>query len=509
MSDIKNIKILSRRSDLAVIQAQQVGKKIQEFFPNIKIEYVKKKTQGDIDLKTPLSKMASAGVFTDDLRNDLIANKCDLVVHSWKDLPLELGSETILAGSLKRADQRDILFIKKNSQEKIKITKRIKILSSAPRRIYNLEPFIKNYLPFALDKIEFENIRGNIPSRFKKFLEGDGDGFVMAKAAVDRLLNNKTEEFNYISIIMRENINQCLWTITPLSQNPTSPGQGALGIEVLRNNIELINIIKKISDQETMNCVNQERQILKKYGGGCHQKIGVSYFVTHFGLMKSKKGETDGGLKFYEWEKNNNINIIHKKVNEDLIYPSSLKDHNLFEREYILDSIKKIKEISDSCIWIARSSALPIESQIHSTNIIWTSGIKTWKSLSQRGIWVNGTADGMGENFDNNIDNLTSNPWIKLTHQLAPKTKIKNVICTYVLRELPIDKEISNKFFFYWMSSSAFNYALKHYPEIINGYHACGPGNTYEAIKKMIKDPRHLEIALSYEAWKKKLLQIN
>ena len=91
---------------------------------------------------------------------------------------------------------------------------------------------------------------------------------------------------------------------------------------------------------------------------------------------------------------------------------------------------------------------MPIKSQINSTNIIWTSGIKTWKSLAQRGIWVNGTADGMGENFDNNIDSLTSNPWIKLTHQLAPKTKIKDVICTYNLRERPLDKEIPNKIFF-------------------------------------------------------------
>ena len=111
---LKNLKILSRKSNLAVIQARQVGKKIREHFPAIKIEYIKKNTSGDIDLKTPLSEMGSAGVFTDDLRDDLIANKCDIAVHSWKDLPLDLGSNTVLAGSLKRSDQRDILFVKKN-----------------------------------------------------------------------------------------------------------------------------------------------------------------------------------------------------------------------------------------------------------------------------------------------------------------------------------------------------------------------------------------------------------
>jgi hydroxymethylbilane synthase len=60
--------------------------------------------------------------------------------------------------------------------------------------------------------------------------------------------------------------------------------------------------------------------------------------------------------------------------------------------------------------------------------------------------------------------------------------------------------------FFYWMSSSAFNYVLKQYPKIINGYHACGPGNTYEVLKKVIKDPERLEVVLSYNAWKNKLI---
>ena len=126
MNNINSIRILSRKSKLAVIQARLVGKKIKENFPYIKITYLEKKTSGDIDLKTPLSEMGSAGVFTDDLRNDLISNKCDLAVHSWKDLPLDLGSSTILAGSLKRADQRDILFIKKNRKESINKIKVIK-----------------------------------------------------------------------------------------------------------------------------------------------------------------------------------------------------------------------------------------------------------------------------------------------------------------------------------------------------------------------------------------------
>ena len=124
MSSFNKIRILSRKSDLAVIQAKEVGNIIISKFPDLKIEYITKSTSGDIDLTTPLSEMSTNGVFTDDLRKYLINNKCDLVVHSWKDLPLDLGNKTVLAGTLERADQRDILFIKKKSMPRIKIEKK-------------------------------------------------------------------------------------------------------------------------------------------------------------------------------------------------------------------------------------------------------------------------------------------------------------------------------------------------------------------------------------------------
>jgi hydroxymethylbilane synthase len=506
MTSLQTIRILSRKSDLAVIQAKQVGVRIQEKFADVKIEYITKKTLGDIDLKTPLAEMGSAGVFTDDLRNDLIKNECDLAVHSWKDLPLDLGDDTILAGTLERADQRDILFIKKDQIPKIIKSKSITILSSSPRRVYNLESFIKNYLPFSSEQVLFENIRGNIPSRFKKFLEGGGDGLIMAKAAIDRLLNNNINELQKISKLMKENINKCLWTITPLSQNPTSPGQGALGIEVRCDNLNVINMIKSISDQKTLECVNHERKILMAYGGGCHQKIGVSFFPTIFGLMKSKKGETDGGDQFYSWKKYDSQLISKKKVEVNEIYPSSLNAHQLFSRVAIKESVQKVNSLNNHCIWVSRKSALPANASINKNNIVWTSGMKTWKALVERGIWVNGTADGMGENFDPLIESLTSHPWIKLTHGKALLSKIDKTIATYDLKELPIEESISNKKYFYWMSATAFNYVKKQFPEIVKEKHACGPGNTYEEIKKTIKNSDQLTIALSYNSWREDLL---
>ena len=120
----KEIKILSRKSDLAQIQAQLVGMEINRKFPNLKIIYLTKSTKGDTDKFSPLSEMKTTGVFTDDLRQNLIEGKCDAIVHSWKDMPIDIGQETIISGSLRRADERDILLVDKkkiNKKKKVRI----------------------------------------------------------------------------------------------------------------------------------------------------------------------------------------------------------------------------------------------------------------------------------------------------------------------------------------------------------------------------------------------------
>ena len=164
----KEIKILSRKSDLAQIQAQLVGLEISRKFPDIKITYLTKTTEGDIDKFSPLSEMKTTGVFTDDLRQNLIEGKCDAIIHSWNDMPIDIGEETTVAGSLRRADERDILLVDKNKINQIKKLKKISILSSSPRRVYNLKDFIQDYFPYQCNEVIFNNIRGNIPTRIIK-----------------------------------------------------------------------------------------------------------------------------------------------------------------------------------------------------------------------------------------------------------------------------------------------------------------------------------------------------
>ena len=505
---LENLNILSRKSHLAVIQAREFGQILSSNFPSIKLNYITKSTSGDKDLKTPLSEMPTEGVFTDDLRDELIKKNCDIIIHSWKDLPLDVGSDTEVAITLDRADERDLLFIKKNSTKKINQKNSISIFSSSPRRQYNLENFINNYLPFKIKNIKFENIRGNILTRFKKFTEGNVDGFVVAKAAIDRLLNADQNYFPDTKKNLLSYINECLWSVIPLSINPSSPGQGALAVEIRTEDTDLKKILSKINNMADYKNVTLERKELEKYGGGCHQKIGVSYKNTHFGKVKFSKGEKEDGTSFYEktiYENNNPINVKPTSITE--IFPEHLSDYNFFNRKVIESSVKELSQTKDKCIWVSRQSALPQGASIDKSNIIWVSGLETWKNIAERGIWVNGSADGLGEDIDPKTKSLTNNEWIKLTHLDSPVSRIRNVIHTYVLEKNKISLNLENKNYFYWMSSSAFKYAITKYPNILNKFHFCGPGNTYNEIKKILGDgSKNLFIELSYKEWKNSIL---
>ena len=445
------IRVLSRKSDLAIIQAREFSDYLQSKHPFVEIEFLTRSTSGDKDLKTPLSEMPTEGVFTNDLRDELINNKCDLIVHSWKDLPIEVGEKTKIAATLKRADKRDILFLKKNITLD---SKKITILCSSPRRQYNLENFIENYLPQKFDEVCFENIRGNIPTRFKKFLEDpNSDGFIVAKAAIDRLLLNNYSEFNELKTTLKKYINECLWSVLPLSINPCSPGQGALAIETRIKDNKLNEILNDINFSKDYSNVIQERNILKNYGGGCHQKIGVSYISHKLGLVVSKKGEDKNGNHFESWDFIDPKDISFSSNTTDEIYPENLKNYKIFSRKQLNENVDDINNLQNKCIYVSRISSIPDKSKIQSNNVIWTSGLRTWKNLSERGIWVNGTSDGLGEDFDKDINSLTNNPWVKLTHSQSPESSIKNKIETYQLQSIDFEIDIEKKKYFYWMLS--------------------------------------------------------
>ncbi len=475
---MKTLKIVSRKSPLARIQALLVAEQISRSFPEIKIEHIYKKTLGDEDLNTPLNKMPDIGVFTNDIRNDLLNGVADIAVHSWKDLPVDLEEGTEIVGTLDRADMRDMIFLKKESIGKKDLT----ILSSSPRRERNLSSFLPSALPFKT-QIKFQDVRGNIHTRLTKLIEGSEDGLVVAKAAIDRFMNNKNKEFesDRKSILtMQTKLN---WMVLPLSQNPCAAAQGALAIEAREEDEVVKEIIANISNNEIFNSVEIERTILKSYGGGCHQKIGVSHEILATGKLLTVKGETENGEDLSERSFNNTKEDYFNSLNKSNYFPRNKEEQRFFERKPSLDSLEALKKIKNKGIYVSRSNAIESPSLLDDSNIVWTSGVDTWKSLAQKGYWVNGTSDSLGENNSPEESLFEEISWLKVSHK-DNLDKDKEVLVTYELNPLDVSERLLECDYFYWMSASSFELAIKKYPELKNRNHACGLGKTFKLIEK-------------------------
>src|ERR1051326_4581640 len=144
------VTIASRRSDLARIQAYQVGEALRAAYPQIELNYSFHESLGDKNLNDPLWKMPEKGVFTKDFREGLLHGEFDLVVHSWKDLAIEDDPETEVIATLPRADARDLLLVPKSRWKEVERTGVMTILTSSPRRAHNLDLFLRTALPAKL-----------------------------------------------------------------------------------------------------------------------------------------------------------------------------------------------------------------------------------------------------------------------------------------------------------------------------------------------------------------------
>lgn len=288
------LKIGSRKSDLARAQAYQVGSLLEQKNPGLKVEYVLSSSLGDRNQDLSLSASEDKGLFTQDLIQSLEQGEVDLVVHSWKDLPVEERDSTQVVATLEREDPRDVLLVKKSFLAQ-KDQARFRVLSSSPRRIYNLQSCLTELLPFAPTKVDFLPIRGNVPTRMRKLLAGEGDALVVAKAALDRLLSTPFADIRGAQEEVRTLLQDCQWMVLPLSLNPAAAAQGALALEVLRQRKDLIDLCAQVNCTKTYALVEKERCILQSYGGGCHQKIGVTLKPSSLGVIEHLRGQTEQG----------------------------------------------------------------------------------------------------------------------------------------------------------------------------------------------------------------------
>lgn len=489
------VTIASRRSDLARIQAYQVGEVLRAANPQIDINYSFHESLGDRNLNDPLWKMPEKGVFTQDFREGLLRGDFDLVVHSWKDLAIEDDPETEIVATLPRADARDLLLVRKDRWSEVERTGLISILTSSPRRAHNLDSFLREALPGKITGVTFGNVRGNVPTRVRKLLELEVDGLIVAKAAIDRLLEATQDEFAATRNVLWESLQQCRWMVLPLRENPSAPAQGALAVEISRQRDDMRELIAPLNCADTFRSVIQERDILRSYGGGCHQKIGASILRRPFGEITFLRGLTDDSRVLDSCSLKSSKPRPPGISREDL-WPLDFSDSDWFTREQI-----PAKQPSDSrALWIAKADALPDDWHVGDNQIVWASGVQTWKRLARRGVWVNGCAESLGEQESPRIETLTGSPlhWLKLTHESGYTDGDMPSLGTY--RLVPKDKnvELSGIKYFFWKSGSSFEYALSKNPWLKEMTHFCGPGNTQRILESNGVEPH---VFLDHAQW--------
>lgn len=478
--------IASRRSELARIQAYQVGDALQTAHPQLEIKYSFHESLGDRNQNNPLWQMPEKGVFTQDFREGLLKGDFDLVVHSWKDLAIDDSVETEIAATLPRADVRDLLLVRADRWPEVDHTGAMSILTSSPRRAYNLDSFLRRALPAKLTDLSFVNVRGNVPTRVRKLFQTEVDGLIVAKAALDRLLEAKQPEFAATQAELRTALTRCRWMVLPLSENPAAPAQGALAIEIVRERNDLRELVAPINCADTFGAVAREREILRGYGGGCHQKIGVTVLRRPFGEITSRRGLTDDGNILNGWALRPS-EPPPPKVSKEKMWPLESSDADWFKREHILIEPGG----NATALWLAKAEALPNDWQVKPGQIVWTSGVQTWKRLAQRCVWVNGCAESLGEHEPQRIETIAGRDlkWQKLTHSESDTDSSMPALATYRLVPKSSNLNLEGKKYFFWKSGSSFNYALSRNPWLRQQTHFCGPGNTQGALQKQGIEP--------------------
>ena len=322
------------------------------------------------------------------------------------------------------------------------------------------------------------------------------DGVVIAKAAIDRLARDE----DFVKLY-KKNSDSFSWMILPNSINPCAPGQGALAIEVAENNDFANSIATSINDGSTFEAVSRERKILSQHGGGCHQKIGVSIRKINLGEIINIIGLTEEGVELKESTFNRIPKLkVEQKVNKNEIFPEEKAESVFFKRKFIKTTIKKIEAMENKGIFISRQDALLDGIRINASNILWTGGVETWKKLAAKGYWINGTSDSLGKDNEPPCTLFDDLDWLNFTHDRNQEKSSMEKFISYELIPKEDEIKIRDKEYFYWMSGSAFEYALELYPNIIEANHACGLGASYDIIDRQISGK--VVPFLNYEDWK-------
>jgi len=242
------IRLGSRGSRLALWQAEFVRSEVERTTGG-KVEIVRIKTTGDMILNVPLARVGGKGLFVKEIEEALLAGAIDLAVHSMKDVPTDLPSELEIVAITKREDARDA-FLSDKAKRFEDLPVGAKVGTSSLRRQTQL-------LSRRPDLVVVDN-RGNLDTRIRKMEEGKFDAIILAAAGLRRLgWEGKITQ------------------ILPTEVSLPAIGQGALGIEIRRDDAATREAVSFLNDRDTAFAVRAERGFLKRLEGGCQVPIAA------------------------------------------------------------------------------------------------------------------------------------------------------------------------------------------------------------------------------------------
>ena len=267
----KTIRIGTRESQLAVWQASRVKELLAEHGYTSELVYIK--SEGDIDLETPLYELGVQGIFTRSLDSALLNNRIDIAVHSLKDVPTQLPDGITQCAVLKRGSCKDILIPKNEIAFLNDFQSTAVIATSSIRR---KAQWLHRYPNHTI-----ENLRGNVNTRLQKIKENNWQGAVFAAAGVERI---NLRPANAIELD---------WMLP-------APAQGAITVVCREKDRESFEACHLFNDAETELCTKVERDFLRALLGGCSTPISaLAQIINNEILFKGNIFSIDGTEKAY------------------------------------------------------------------------------------------------------------------------------------------------------------------------------------------------------------------
>ena len=287
---MRSIKIGTRNSPLALWQAREVARNLQN--RNYKTDITPIVSSGDKNLAEPLYAMGITGIFTKDLDIALLNKEVDIAVHSLKDIPTQLPENIEIIAVLARDFPEDVLVRKESSKDKE--LHDLKIATSSLRR--------RAFWAKTYPETEFCDIRGNVQTRLKKLEDQDFDATLFSLAAIERMSLNL--DYEHLPFMI------------------SAPAQGVVAVCGRSDDAEIKEIFKDVNHRETRICIEIEREFLRALEGGCTAPIGAFAVINDLdevrfvGRLCSLDGkeciETD---EIFQWNAEENFGqILAEKI---------------------------------------------------------------------------------------------------------------------------------------------------------------------------------------------------